>query len=463
MKFLHSDDLRLEPLNPDFINSDYIETLNDENYMQHSRHVGKVHTLESQLKYISNFNSFDSWIYAICTEPEGKFIGTTNLFFDFQEKNIDIGFLIFKHFSGKGYAGQVLELLRNKLKDEFPNFQINIGTNKANIPMRRIAEKAGFLLQDPDLDGNPSVRYCYFIDPILDFDKARIPLFIRWAKNVGVVAFDAGGAEQVKSLVSELDVIPKVLMGGPAKSILRDSKIPFDEVSDIGDLSGCQLIITGSGWMSSLENEAIAFCDSKKIVCVTILDHWVNYIERFRLNPGSNPRLLFVTNPKALHLARNLFPDKSIWPIPDFQVYRYQEVLRRAERTRDCVLIVLEPLSSVNAEFEISIEVVKRLILAAISIKQSRGLNRVVVRPHPSQMEDKSFLSMLEDYASEFHLSKGMPLLKDLETSDVVVGLSSYAMYISFMCGIDTYSYFASETGHWTRSFPEIMSLPESS
>ena len=60
----------------------------------------------------------------------------------------------------------------------------------------------------------------------------------------------------------------------------------------------------------------------------------------------------------------------------------------------------------------------------------------------------------------EVEVSERTLLLEDLEISGVVLGLSSYALYIAAMCGIDTYSCFAGMKGHWTERFPKISPLP---
>ncbi len=460
--FLGSNSLRLEPLIPDLIGPDYIATLNDKNYMQYSRHVKTEHTLKSQLEYISHFNNFDSWIYSISTVERGTFIGTTNLFFDFQERHIDIGFLIFKNFCGKGYAGQVLEILLKYLKDEFPNFQINIGTNKANIPMRRIAEKAGFSLQDSDLDYSINVKYYYLIDPIIDFDRAKIPLFIRWAKNIGVVAFDAGGAEQIKWLISELDTPIKALIDGPAKSIFRESKLNFDEVSSISDLNSCQLIITGSGWMSNLEQEAISFCKKRKIASVTLLDHWVNYKERFHSSADLSPSLLIVTNQAALNLALQNFPEQSVLPCPDFQIANYKSSLSKKAPEKNCVLILLEPLTNHESNFAVNENTVLDLARFAFELSEQKGLNGVTLRLHPSQIYNNSKFEKLTELFPTLLFSNNRELLIDFKKSGAVLGFNSYGLYLSAKCGIETFSPFKGLENHWTNLFSEIMGVRES-
>jgi hypothetical protein len=222
----------------------------------------------------------------------------------------------------------------------------------------------------------------------------------------------------------------------------------------------CDLIITGSGWMSDLEITAIKEAKLRDIPCVTVLDHWVNYLERFGQDEECLPQILAVTNSVALQIAQEKFPNKVVWLLPDFQLESYQKEFKRNGRSPTGILILLEPTSASNSIFAINYDLIAKLIESAFSIKEARGLDKVLIRPHPSQVGDSRLLSTLKEIPGEFEISKSASLIKDLEGSKVVLGLSSYALYISAMCGIDTYSCFAGMKGHWTERFSNISLLP---
>ena len=147
-----------------------------------------------------------------------------------------------------------------------------------------------------------------------------------------------------------------------------------------------------------------------------------------------------------------------MWLLPDFQIERYQRAIKHLERAPTCALILLEPTSTSDSMFTINNKVIEKLIESAISVKRARGLSSVVIRPHPSQIDDPSIADKLNKFSGEFEISMGASLVEDLEDSQVVLGLNSYALYISAMCGIETYSYFAGRIGHWTTYFPKILS-----
>ena len=74
-------------------------------------------------------------------------------------------------------------------------------------------------------------------------------------------------------------------------------------------------------------------------------------------------------------------------------------------------------------------------------------------------MDDPSLEDKLKEFPGEVKISNASSLLEDLEVSKVVLGLNSYAMYISSQCEIATHSYFTGRIGHWTNYFPKILEV----
>ena len=119
----------------------------------------------------------------------------------------------------------------------------------------------------------------------------------------------------------------------------------------------------------------------------------------------------------------------------------------------------MEPFSESDSKFSFNVEKFQKLLSKAIFFKKTRALPRIVIRLHPSQVHSQSFLDNLAKLPYDVEVSKSAILIEDLVRSGVVLGLNSYALYISAMCGIDTYSFFADSDDHWTKEFPVISSL----
>ena len=458
---ISSSRITLTPMLESDVTDEYLATLNDKAYMKFSRNSNFTHTLSSQVRYIAGFLGSNNLLFAIRNIETEQLLGTINSYIDFSNMTLDLGFLIFKNHHAKGYASEALELLLPYLEEQFPGMTAVIGSDRNNIAMHKVAKKLDFQIESKNpQEFSDNLRFIRLF-PKLNFSSLpSLPDFILNAKRVGVVVHDAGGAEQISWLLRNLPYKVRIFIDGPAKRIFENSGIQFDEVNQLSEIMECDVIITGSGWMSQLEVTAIKEAKLRKIPCITVLDHWVNYLERFGEDENSKPQILAVTNSLALQIAHEKFPNRVVWLLPDFQLKNYQDSIKQTKSEPTSALILLEPNSSSISEFPVNGEAIENLIKSALSLKRVRGLNRVVIRPHPSQRFDETLIIMLKQLFGEVEVSERELLLEDLEISGVVLGLSSYALYISAMCGIDTYSCFAGMKGHWTERFPKISPLP---
>jgi hypothetical protein len=288
-----------------------------------------------------------------------------------------------------------------------------------------------------------------------------VPQFILNAKKIGVAANDAGGAEQVVWLLKNLECCASAYISGPAIKIFNQGQTNFNRISNLEFLSDFDLIITGSGWMTDLEKETIKFANQRNIPCITILDNWVNYLTRFGENQLFYPNILAVTNYQALLMAQKTFPNKLIWHLPDFQLDYYQKSISKDDTDSKNILVIAEPTIIENQLSNVSIEDFDRLITSAISIKVEENLEKILVRPHPSQEKNILFDQILEKFSEEIEVLNNTILIDDLKNSKIVIGINSYVLYIAALSGIKTYSLFSGKNYHWTNLFPQISSIPE--
>jgi hypothetical protein len=131
-----------------------------------------------------------------------------------------------------------------------------------------------------------------------------------------------------------------ILCSGPAKKIINQVQNNYRYVNSHLELRNCDLIITGSGWMSELENDVLRFCDSNNIPSLTILDHWINYRSRFFRGETATPSMLAVTNHVALDLAKEEYPKKPIWLLPDYHLESFLEYIN-LKNHKNNILILL--------------------------------------------------------------------------------------------------------------------------
>ena len=67
-------------------------------------------------------------------------------------------------------------------------------------------------------------------------------------------------------------------------------------------------VITSTSWQSNLEKEAIIISKKLGKYVISLIDHWVNYKERFILNGTLNlPNEIWVTDEYAFKIAKSNF------------------------------------------------------------------------------------------------------------------------------------------------------------
>ena len=78
-------------------------------------------------------------------------------------------------------------------------------------------------------------------------------------------------------------------------------------------MASAEFVLTGTGWASNLEREAIRMARSHRVQVAAYLDHWVNYAERFTVDGVLElPDEIWVGDEEALDLAHRTFPTTEV-------------------------------------------------------------------------------------------------------------------------------------------------------
>jgi RimJ/RimL family protein N-acetyltransferase len=446
--------IELRRLSVEDISNEYLQTLNSVEYMKYSRHSMQFHTFKSQEKYITDFLKTRNIILGIFHSQTKSLIGTLNCYINFDLMELNLGFLVFEKHSKQGFVSEALEAFIHYLEDQFPNMTMVIGTHINNVGMQKVAERLGFIqTHEKSENGVDALIYKRKIE-----SKAItciIPDFILNSHNIGVAVYDSGGAQQVKFLVKNLRNPVLVYAEGPALEIFNGADEKHNLLDSLDSIYQCDLILTGSGWMSTLERNAIERAKGLGIPAITLLDHWVNYQERFD-GPVNTPDALLVTNSPAFNIAKAKFPGKVVWQIPDYQLIHYKEILFDNFIEKDCTLVLLEPINQLNEGFEITLELLSILLDAADDVSRRFGSSRILLRLHPSQVSNKEILELLTAQNRNVEISEEIELVEDLRNANCVIGINTYGLYLASECNIKTFSLFSGSSGHWTNHFSKI-------
>lgn len=269
------------------------------------------------------------------------------------------------------------------------------------------------------------------------------------SKIVGIISKDAGAANQIAHYILKNSGQFLFALQEPALSIFTQllgdiSILEIDEVVQASDE-----IITGSGWTSDFEWEGIRKGRKNGKKVITHLDHWINYMERFiRHSETILPDELWVSDEYSEKIAVGLFKETKVIRRPDYylqnqlkQVNKFKLAQTKAEvRKKQRVLFLSEPRIEYSKSGEVTcINRGHDLEKEFISLIESSMINDldIRIRPHPSEIKLET-----RNHFSKISKSDSLrtPLSIDLAWADIVVGIDSYALFVSDNARIPTVS-----------------------
>ncbi len=439
-------------ITPEHVSDEYIDSLNDKNHLIHSRNVTNTHTHASQVSYIRSFDFVNKFILGLMCSKSKKVLSTATLILNETNQSINLGILIFKNFANRGYGHSILSMFSNFCFEIFPRFSQEVGTRFENYAMRKIALKSGFICSREDEEKG----FVYFVRKT---ESQKNLKFLEKPPGL-IIANDAGGAAHLAALMQAYKLSPPAKLTGPAIEIFKRFGIQSNKSAFLGELDSTAYVLLGSSLFGGPESRALSEPALLKTSKVALLDHWVNFPERFHPSGKILPDIFLVTNRLAYLRAREDFPNSDVREIPDFQLAYMKRSFMRRDKGARYALILLEPASqtSFNNRFpQISIN---RLVRDVQSIARDRNIDRIILRPHPAHTQ--SFIKELSELflpSEEVTVSDNIDLLDDLIRTDFVVGFHTYALYLAAELEIRTFGYYAGDTEHWTNGFPKISPI----
>jgi len=250
-----------------------------------------------------------------------------------------------------------------------------------------------------------------------------------------VVCHDAGAANIViAGLLNTGRSDWRAYMRGPAERLW---KAAFPGVALCGSLDealeGAELLITGTGWASDIEHEARSLARSCGVKSAAVIDHWVNYAERF-IRHGEKvwPDEFWVTDEYALQIAQHTFPAQRVCRIPNRYVETQLRDIACVERASTPELLyVLEPIRNdwgrgKPGEFQALDYFISCLPMLGLP---SGMLIRL--RPHPSDAPGKynDWISLHPDL--NIKLDESLNITESLGRATWVAGCESFAMVLA--------------------------------
>ena len=138
--------LNIRPVTEDDFTPKYINWLNDQSLMQYSNQRFIHHTLATSRAYLSTFTKTDNLFLAIC-DTENQLVGTMTAYRNMNHQTVDLGILIGKEFTGKGFGKASWETMVSHFTNDGLTRKITAGCASPNLAMIKLAEGCGMVLE----------------------------------------------------------------------------------------------------------------------------------------------------------------------------------------------------------------------------------------------------------------------------------------------------------------------------
>ena len=275
-----------------------------------------------------------------------------------------------------------------------------------------------------------------------------------------MVAHDAGAARLLFSWLQPLQRQLRFFVQGPALQILEKER---PDINACERLEACldrrQLLLTGTGWSSDLEHRARMCAAQRNIPSIAVLDHWVNYQERFeREGRIALPDGIWVADAEASTLARKQFPELPVQELPNHWLNQLIADVMRSRSTHEThkhqraagnLLYLLEPLrdhatgepnGQEFAALDYWLEQLPELITDG-HIQEDRQTLQLRLRPHPSEAPGK-YESWIRNHrhAWPLQLDPHPSLAASLAHADLTFGCETQALVAAMACDLPAFS-----------------------
>ena len=257
---------------------------------------------------------------------------------------------------------------------------------------------------------------------------------------IAVVCHDAGAANIILAAM-QADATDSYLpvMQGPAEKLWQVAGRPGASLMPLdAALAQARSVLSGTGWASCLEHDALREARRMGLPTAAVMDHWVNYAARFeRDGEVILPDEFWVTDSEAFKIASNTFEGARIRLMPNLYL---QEQVRQigppSPHHAGNILYVLEPIrarwsgSDEPGEFEALDYFMTRLE----HLGHPNDL-RIRLRPHPSDAPGKYDAWLARQNGLNVALDRVGSLAQAIGQSEWVAGCETMALVVALASG----------------------------
>jgi hypothetical protein len=290
-------------------------------------------------------------------------------------------------------------------------------------------------------------------------------------QKVLLVAHDAGGAEILSAWYrNNLERFYFMhILGGPAEDIfLRDhSGVRCTNLDVINEFEADDFILTSTSLENDLERNAIAKARELGVRCISFLDHWDLYRERFGNEEnweGNLPDEIWVGDNYAYEYAiKEGFPRDVLKLVknPYFEAVKAfkNDCVKTPESSRKRILYLCEPISrklnvtfsGTVADYDNEVQILESFLKTVD--QHPNEIEIITLRLHPSE-EFVKYQKLVENYGDKIPLEVSTERLlhNDILKHTTIIGVESNALVVGVLLDREVYSCITGK--QWEISLP---------
>ena len=275
--------------------------------------------------------------------------------------------------------------------------------------------------------------------------------FQKWKnKKIVFVISDPGSANIILSIVKKfkLKKINFFFTNLNIKKYFINYKDKFLEIHSLKDLikkNYFNLAVIGTGYPPKYIHLANYF-KTYKILTVAILDHWLNFLRRFKKKKSFfKPDIILMTH-KINYRLNNFFKDIKIFKVKNYYLEQQIREVKKIKKTKYDGCYINDP-----ASYIVNAKVRKKLIVDSmgsfISFIKNHRIKKVLIRPHPKD-DLYRFKNMIKRIAKnkEYNddnlvISKSKNISKDIGSSNSIFGMKSFGLFIALKAKKNVYTF----------------------
>ena len=259
--------------------------------------------------------------------------------------------------------------------------------------------------------------------------------FARSKHNILVSAHDIGAANIIFSFIEKYSHHNYFFnLEGPAKKFYLKKNYKNYSLDNVPD--SFDILISGTGWQSDHEYLARRHSFEKNLYVVAVIDHWVNYPERFRKEEDKiYANEIWVTDRVALDKARRELNFKNFRLIKNYYLDRIvTKIKRNVSSETDSILYLSEPIRS---QFGKEFEYLNFFLKSIDNLKI--GDSKIFFRLHPTEHKEK-YKDYLNNSSKHIQIDEEQNVEDSIIYSKYIFGIQSMALYTAALAGKKTYT-----------------------